>query len=812
APMLTVPKKTQEILQEYSYRIVDAIEVTGGCNIQFAHNRETGRTVIIEINPRTSRSSALASKATGFPIARVSTKLAVGITLNELPYYKSGTLDKYEPGGDYVVIKFARWAFEKFTEQEDKLGTQMQAVGEVMSIGKNFKEAFQKSIRSLEIKRYGLGVKKFQELDLLQLKAKMVFPSSERIFIMYEALRKGMTTKELWDMTKINIWFIEQMKELVDEEEALKKLKDKKLPENMLVQAKKDGFSDRYIGQLVNMSEKDVRASRLKAGLPAAFDPVPVSGADGAYYYSTYNGKDAVSVTNNKKIMILGGGPNRIGQGIEFDYTCVHAAFTLKDEGIESIMVNCNPETVSTDYDTSNKLYFEPLTVEDVLNIYEKEKPLGVIVQFGGQTPLNIAKELVNAGVKILGTSFESIHLAEDRDKFRLVIERLGIPQPEGDTAVSEEEAIAKARKIGYPLMVRPSFVLGGRGMRVVYDEQSLIDYVKTAIEITPEYPMLLDKFLEQAMEVEVDAISDGEDVYIPAVMEHIELAGIHSGDSACVVPSRNIPAAQLKTLEEYSTRIAKELKVKGLMNIQYAICDGKVYILEANPRASRTVPLVSKVMNIQMARIATQILLGKKLKDLKPKQAVKMNHLGVKEAVFPFSSYPSVDPVLGPEMKSTGEVLGMATSFGLAYYKAQEATGLKLPTSGTVFISVNDNDKGRIIEPAKKLIKLGFKVKATKGTKELLEKNGISAELAIKMNDGRPNITDDIANKQVNLIINTPVGRVSKYDDGYIRKAAIKYKIPYITTIAAAKAAVEGIEAVESGGTEIKALQDFHK
>jgi len=812
APMLTVPEKTQKILQDYSYKIVDAIEVTGGCNIQFAFNRETGRIVIIEINPRTSRSSALASKATGFPIARISTKLAVGITLKELPYYKEGTLDKYKPGGDYVVIKFARWAFEKFTEQEDKLGTQMQAVGEVMSIGKNFKEAFQKSIRSLETKRYGLGVEKFQKLDLQQLKAKLVFPSSERIFIMYEALRKGMTPKELWDMTKINIWFIDQMKELVDEEESIKKSKGKKLQNDALIKAKKDGFSDRYIGSLVGMDEKDVRAQRISAGLSFAFDPVPVSGADGAYYYSTYIGKDNVSVTKNRKIMILGGGPNRIGQGIEFDYTCVHAAFTLKDEGIESIMVNCNPETVSTDYDTSNKLYFEPLTVEDVLNIYEKEKPEGVIVQFGGQTPLNIAKELVNAGVKILGTTFESIHLAEDRDKFRMVIQKLGIPQPEGETAISEEEAMAKAKKIGYPLMVRPSFVLGGRGMRVIYDENSLIDYVKTAIEITPEYPMLIDKFLERALEVEVDVISDGEDIFIPAVMEHIELAGIHSGDSACVVPSRNISAEHLKTLEEYSSRIAKELKVKGLLNIQYAICDGKVYILEANPRASRTVPLVSKVMNIQMARIATQILLGRKLKDIKPQKVGKIDHMGVKEAVFPFSSYPSVDPVLGPEMKSTGEVLGMAPTFGLAYYKAQEATGLKLPISGTVFISVNDDDKGSIIEPAKKLVKLGFKVKATKGTKELLEKNGVPAELAIKMLDGRPNITDDIANKQVNLVINTPVGRASKYDDGYIRKAAIKHKIPYITTIAAAKAAVEGIEAVGSKGIEIKALQDYHK
>ncbi|MFC1560052.1 carbamoyl-phosphate synthase large subunit [Candidatus Margulisiibacteriota bacterium] len=812
APMLTVPEETQKKLQDYSYKIVDAIEVTGGCNVQFAHNKETGRTVIIEINPRTSRSSALASKATGFPIARISTKLAVGLTLKELPYYKEGTLDKYKPSGEYVVIKFARWAFEKFTEQEDKLGTQMQAVGEVMSIGKNFKEAFQKSIRSLEIKRFGLGVKKFIGMDLAQIKAKMAYPSSERIFLMYAALLKGATVEEMWELTKIGRWFIEQTKELADEELKLAKLKSKELPDKTLIHAKKSGFSDRYIADLLGVKEKKIRTQRKKAGLGFAFDPVPVSGADGAYYYSTYITKDNVPVSKNRKVMILGGGPNRIGQGIEFDYTCVHAAFTLRDEGIETIIVNCNPETVSTDYDTSDKLYFEPLTVEDVLNIYEKEKPEGVIVQFGGQTPLNIAHELIENGVKILGTTYESIHLAEDRKKFGAVIKKLGIPQPQGATAISEAEAIKEANKIGYPVMVRPSFVLGGRGMRVIYDEASLIDYVKTAIEIAPEYPMLIDKFLEQAMEVEVDAISDGTDVYIPAVMEHIELAGVHSGDSACVVPSLNISAKHLKTLEEYTTKIAKELKVVGLMNIQYAIADGKVYILEANPRASRTVPLVSKVMDISMARIATQLLLGKKLKDILPKTQKKTKNLGVKEAVFPFNAYPSVDPVLGPEMKSTGEVLGMANTFGLAYYKAQEAAGLKLPTSGTVFVSVDDRDKKYIVEPIKKLSDLGFKILATKGTKELLEKNGIKADLAVKMHEGRPNISDNIANKEVNLIINTPMGRESKSDDSYIRKLAIKHKIPYITSIAPAKAAASGISDIKSGGIEIKSLQDYHK
>ncbi len=811
APMLTVPEDTQKRLQEMSYKVVDEIEVLGGCNVQFGHDRKSGRIVIIEINPRTSRSSALASKATGFPIARISTKLAVGITLDELPYWKEGTLDKYKPSGDYVVIKFARWAFEKFTEAEDKLGTQMQAVGEVMSIGKNFKEAMQKAIRSLEIKRYGLGVGKFEALDLAQLKARMANPSSERVFYIYEALKKGMGTEELWQMTRINRWFLKQMKELAELEEKIRSHKGSSIPKDLFLKAKEDGFSDKYLSELTKTPEKEIRKQRLALGKAEQFEPVPVSGADAAYYYSTYNARDNVPVSNNRKIMILGGGPNRIGQGIEFDYTCVHAAFALREAGIESIMVNCNPETVSTDYDTSDKLYFEPLTVEDVLSIYEKEKPEGVIVQFGGQTPLNIAKDLVDAGVKLLGTSWESIHTAEDREKFKRIIQKLGIPQPESHTALSEKEAVEKAGKIGYPLMVRPSFVLGGRGMRIVYDEKMLIDYVKTAIEITPEFPMLIDKFLEQALEVEVDAISDGQDVYLPAVMEHIELAGIHSGDSACVVPSRSISKEHLAVIEDYSRRIAIELKVVGLMNIQYAIADGKVYILEANPRASRTVPLVSKVMDIQMVKIATQIMLGKKLKDLIPSSKRTVSHLGVKEAVFPFYAFPAVDPVLGPEMKATGEVLGMAESFGLAYYKSQEAAGQKLPSKGSVFISVIDREKPLILETARKLSKLGFVVKATKGSKEFLEKNNIKTELAVKLHEGRPNIADDIANGKIDLIINTPVGREGKYDDSYIRKSAIKYKIPYITTIAAANAAAEGIEAIKTGGIEIRSLQEYH-
>ncbi|RJS77760.1 carbamoyl-phosphate synthase large subunit [Methanophagales archaeon] len=816
APMLTVREELQKKLQELSYRIVDAIGVLGGTNIQFAHNLKDDRVVVIEINPRTSRSSALASKATGFPIARISAKLAVGITLDELPYWKEGTLDRYTPGGDYVVVKFARWAFEKFPQTRDILGTQMKAVGEVMSIGKNFKEAFQKAIRSLEIRRYGIGgAKDFASLSLPELKTKLVNPSSERIFLIYEALRKGMSVEELYQLTKIGRWFISQMQELVKFEEELKKFRNenKDLSDGILKKAKENGFSDRYLAQLLGKTEEEIRTQRLNAGKKEAYEAVPVSGADAAYYYSTYNAEDSVVVSPKRKVMILGGGPNRIGQGIEFDYTCVHAAFALREEGLESVMVNCNPETVSTDYDTSDKLYFEPLTVEDVLSIYEKEKPEGVIVQFGGQTPLNIARELHEAGVKILGTSPDSIHLAEDRELFREMMTKLGIPQPEGGTARSVEEALAVARKIGFPVMVRPSFVLGGRGMEVVYDEKMLLDYAKAAVEVSPEYPMLIDKFLEHAIETEVDAIADGEDVYIAAVMEHIELAGVHSGDSACVIPPRNISKQNLAKIEEYTKKIADAFEVVGLMNIQYAIANGRVYILEANPRASRTVPLVSKVTGVPIAKIATKVMLGKKLKDSVNLDLSKKEipYSGVKEAVFPFNMFPDVDPVLGPEMKSTGEVMGIAPSFGLAFYKAQEAAGMKLPTEGTVLISVADKDKEEILEVALRLKKLGFKILATSGTKAYLSKNGIESDLALKLNEGRPDITDDIRKGRIQLVINTPIGRKGKYADSYIRKAAIQHKIPYITTTAAAMATVAGIETVKSGNVEVKSIQEYH-
>jgi carbamoyl-phosphate synthase large subunit len=812
APMLTIDARLQEKLQKYSYDIVEAIEVIGGTNIQFAHDPKTGRVVVIEINPRTSRSSALASKATGFPIAFVSSLLAGGLTMDEIPYWREGTLEKYTPGGDYVVVKFARWAFEKFKGVEDKLGTQMRAVGEVMSIGKNYKEAFQKAIRSLEINRYGLGfAKNFNKLDLSSLLQLLGIASSERQFQMYEALRKGADIETLYRKTHIKPWFITQMKELVELEEEILKHKGKLPPDDLILKAKRDGFSDKYLSKLLSISEKTVREKRRALGIVQSWDAVPVSGVENAaYYYSTYNGPDRVPVSDRRKIMVLGGGPNRIGQGIEFDYCCVHAAFAIREAGCESIMVNCNPETVSTDYDTSDKLYFEPLTVEDVLSIYEKEKPEGVIVQFGGQTPLNIAGELAEAGVKILGTSPETIDLAEDRDRFRKIMRKMGIPQPESGMASTLEEALAVAAEIGYPLMVRPSYVLGGRAMEVVQDEAMLKEFMAAAVDVSPERPILIDRFLENAIEAEADAISDGKDAFVPAVMEHIELAGIHSGDSACVIPPVSIPAKHIETIREYTRKIAVALKVVGLMNIQYAICQDTVYILEANPRASRTVPLVSKVCNVPMAKIATGIMLGKTLSDFDLKQR-PIPHFGVKEAVFPFNMFPEVDPLLGPEMRSTGEVLGLAESFGLAFYKSQEATQVALPIEGTVLITVADRDKPSVLEPARLFRDLKFNIRSTNGTQRFLQERGIGAVQIRKLGYGRPDIVDAIKNGEIQLVINTPHGKESQEDDSYIRKAAIRYKVPYITTTAAALAAARGIAARRKGNTRVKALQAYH-
>ncbi|HKL78890.1 MAG TPA: carbamoyl-phosphate synthase large subunit [Mobilitalea sp.] len=819
APMLTISQEVQMELQRQAYKIVEAIQVIGGTNVQFAHDPNTGRICVIEINPRTSRSSALASKATGFPIALVSAMLAAGLDLKDIPCGKYGTLDNYVPGGDYIVIKFARWAFEKFKGAEDKLGTQMRAVGEVMSIGKTYKEAFQKAIRSLEIGRYGLGnAKDFASKSKEQLLNMLHVPTSERQFIMYEALRKGATVEELFELTKIKHYFIEQMRELVEEEEALLTYKGEIPPAEVLNRAKLDGFADKYLSQILSVPEPKVREARKAAGINESWEGIHVSGSeDSKYYYSTYHNKEDKSpCSSNRKVMILGGGPNRIGQGIEFDYCCVHAAFALRELGLETIIVNCNPETVSTDSDTSDKLYFEPLTMEDVLSIYEKEKPLGVIAQFGGQTPLNLAAELKENGVNILGTSPEMIDLAEDRDRFREIMDELNIPMPESGMAVNVQEALQIASKIGYPVMVRPSYVLGGRGMEIVHDDESMSVYMSAAVGVTPDRPILIDRFLNNALECEADAISDGTNAFVPAVMEHIELAGIHSGDSACIIPSLNISKDNIETIKEYTVKIAKAMKVCGLMNMQYAIEDGIVYVLEANPRASRTVPLVSKVCNIQMVKLATQIITGALTGNPSPVSSLKesrFTHYGVKEAVFPFNMFPEVDPVLGPEMRSTGEVLGLAQSFGEAFYKAQEATKTELPLSGTVLFSVSDRDKAELAEIAKGFSECGFKILATGGTYDLIVKNGIPAEKIFKLYQGRPNILDAVTNGQIDIIINTPIDKKSADDDSYIRKAAIKGRVCYVTTMAAAKATIAGIKEIKSNkAIGVKSLQDFHK
>lgn len=818
APMLTISKELQARLQEYAYRIVESVQVIGGTNVQFAHDPVSDRVIVIEINPRTSRSSALASKATGFPIALVSSMLAAGLTLKDIPCGKYGTLDKYVPDGDYVVIKFARWAFEKFKGVEDKLGTQMRAVGEVMSIGKTYKEAFQKAIRSLETGRYGLGqIEKFADKTRPQLLQMLATPSSERHFIMYEALRKGASVAEIHEVTHVKEWFIQQMKELVEEEEALLSCRGRLPGDDMLIKAKKDGFADKYLSLLLGVSETDIRNRRIALGLEEAWEGVHVSGTkDSAYYYSTYHVKDESPVNSDRpKVMILGGGPNRIGQGIEFDYCCVHCALALKKLGFETIIVNCNPETVSTDYDTSDKLYFEPLTLEDVLSIYKKEKPVGVIAQFGGQTPLNLAADLEKNGVRILGTAPSVIDLAEDRDQFRAMMEKLEIPMPESGMASTVEEALEAAERIGYPVMVRPSYVLGGRGMEVVYDGESLKGYMAAAVGVTPDRPILIDRFLNHATECEADAVSDGTNAFVPAVMEHIELAGVHSGDSACIIPSRHISEKNVAIIKEYTRRIAEEMHVKGLMNMQYAIENDKVYVLEANPRASRTVPLVSKVCDIRMVPLATDIITADITGRPSPVPSLKEREIpyyGVKEAVFPFNMFPEVDPLLGPEMRSTGEVLGLASTVGEAFFKAQEATQTRLPLEGTVLISVNRKDKAEVVEVAKLFHQAGFHILATGNTCKLIQEAGIPAELVKKLYEGRPNVLDMITNKKIDLIVNSPVGADSVNDDSYLRKAAIKGKIPYMTTIAAAKATAEGILCIRQDGSgEIRSLQELH-
>ncbi|MBQ7560204.1 MAG: carbamoyl-phosphate synthase large subunit [Synergistaceae bacterium] len=818
APMLTISSELQEKLQAQAYKIVEHIGVIGGTNVQFAHDPKTGRVIVIEINPRTSRSSALASKATGFPIALISAKLAAGLSLSDIHCGKFGTLDKYKPGGDYVVVKFARWAFEKFKGVQDKLGTQMRAVGEVMSIGRNFKEALQKAIRSLEKDRYGLGfAKNFHELSKNELLSMLEYPTSERYFIIYEALRKGATVEEIHNLTHVKKYFLEQIQELVIEEEKI--LADKNISDNALIQAKRDGFSDKYLAKLLDIPEKEIRDRREKLNISQTWESIHVSGTqDGAYYYSTYNNSDSSSNQQNKisqsrKIMILGGGPNRIGQGIEFDYCCVHAAQSLKRLGFETIIVNCNPETVSTDYDTSDKLYFEPLTLEDVLSIYKSEQPAGVIAQFGGQTPLNLASELEKNGVKILGTSPEIIDLAEDRGRFKSVMDSLNIPMPESGMAADLNQAQEIANKIGYPVMVRPSYVLGGRGMEIVYDSASLNNYVNAAVGVTPDRPILIDRFLNHALECEADAICDGVHAYVPAVMEHIELAGIHSGDSACIIPSRHITPDSLAAIKEYTRKIAEAMHVVGLMNIQYAIENDKVFVLEANPRASRTVPLVSKVCGIQMVPLAVEAMtrdltgLDSPLENL-PERVIP--YWGVKESVFPFNMFQEVDPVLGPEMRSTGEVLGIAKEAGEAFYKAEEAANSKLPLTGNVLIAVSDSDKKNISDIARKYINAGFKIFATEGTCETLRNSGITCEKI----SGRPDAVDYVINGKINLVINTPREKALTHTGSALRRSAIKARVPYITTLAGADAAIEGIITVKSqnnNSDSLLSIKEWH-
>ncbi len=813
APMLTIAPELQDRLQRYSYDIVDAIEVIGGTNIQFAHDPSSGRVVVIEINPRTSRSSALASKATGFPIAFVSSLLACGLTLDEIPYWRDGSLEKYTPSGDYVVVKFARWAFEKFRGVQDRLGTQMRAVGEVMSIGKTYKEAFQKSIRSLETGRYGLGfARDFRRKPLPELMEMLSTPSSERQFLMYEALRKGADTQALYERTHIKPWFIEQMRELVALEERLLEYKGGFPPDDLLVRAKRDGFADRYLSQILGVPEAGIREKRTALGVFEAWDAVPVSGVENAaYYYSTYNGPDRVKTSDRRKVLVLGGGPNRIGQGIEFDYCCVHGAFALREEGFETIMVNCNPETVSTDYDTSDRLYFEPLTKEDVLAIIEAENPFGVIVQFGGQTPLKLAVPLEREGVPIIGTSPDSIDRAEDRERFKDLLDRLDLKQPPNGIARSAEEAAAIALRIGYPVLLRPSYVLGGRAMEILHDEAELHHYLAHAVQASEEKPLLIDKFLEDAVEIDVDAIADGETVVIGGVMEHIEEAGVHSGDSACSLPTHSITGEVRREIIRQAKALAKELRVVGLMNVQFAVKKGEIFILEVNPRASRTVPFVSKAIGIPLAKLAAKIMVGRTLAELGFTEDIVPDHISVKEAVFPFIKFPDVDTILGPEMRSTGEVMGIDSNFGRAFAKSQIAAGMMLPREGKVFVSVRDADKAGMLPSVRMLRECGFRILATGGTADFLNRNGIPAEPVRKINEGRPHVADLIKNGEIALVINTPLGAQSKADSYYIRRTALVYNIPYVTTLAAARAVAHAILHLIEEDLTVRSLQEYH-
>ncbi len=811
APSQTLTNKEYQMLRTASLKIIRALGIEGGCNIQFALDPNSDQYYVIEVNPRVSRSSALASKATGYPIARVAAKIAVGKRLDQIPNQITGkTMASFEPALDYVVVKIPHWPFEKFTSSNRTIGTQMKATGEVMAIDRCFEAALQKAVRSLESNRKSLLWEDPRWKLATNINSYSLEPNDLRLWTIMAALRREITPETIAEHTKIDAWFTTKLQNIVDMEQALR---SQPLTPELLRQAKRLGFSDEQIGTLTDRLHEQVRELRRSWNIQPVYKIVDTCAAEfnasTPYFYSTYEQEDEARPSEKKKVIVIGSGPIRIGQGIEFDYCCVHATFALRDEGYETIMINCNPETVSTDYDTSDKLYFEPLTVEDVLSIYHKEKPIGIIVQFGGQTPLNIAMELEKAGVNILGTSVNSIDIASDRGRFNRMMKKYGIPMPESGTASNLDEALVIAGHIGYPLIVRPSYVLGGRGMEIVHDEEELRLYMSAAVAITPDRPILIERYLENAIETEADALADGKEVFIPAIMEHIEYAGVHSGDAACVIPPVSIPQKHIDTIEEYTRRIATELNVIGVMNIQYAICQDLVYVLEANPRASRTVPLVSKVCGIPMARLATQLIMGKKISSLSlNKQPIL--HFGVKESVFPFNMFPEVDPVLRPEMQSTGEVLGIADSFGMAFWKAEEAV-TPLPTGGTVLITVSEHDRPAVREVARQFANLGFKIKATAGTHTFLISQGIFSEHILKEHEGRPNVTDAIKNKEIQLVINTPAGKLSKYDDSYIRKAAVKYKVPYITTLAAAIAAVKGITAYHEGKSDVKSLQSYH-
>lgn len=822
APTQTLTDVEYQRLRDASIAIIREIGVeTGGSNIQFAVHPTTDRIVAIEMNPRVSRSSALASKATGFPIAKIAAKLAVGYTLDEIPNdITKETPASFEPTIDYVVVKVPRFTFDKFPMADEVLGSQMKSVGEVMAIGRTFEEALQKALRSLEIGRYGIGSDgKDKNVTREEILNKLRYSNADRVFYIRYALQNGFSIEEIYEITKIDPWFIDKIKNIVEMEKELKEFATKhsidEAPNEMMYKAKKLGFSDVQLARIFETKEENVRKRRKKLGITAAFKMVDTCAAEfeakTPYYYSTYEDENDARPTDRPKVMILGSGANRIGQGIEFDYCCCQAVFSLEEDGYETIMVNNNPETVSTDYDTSDRLYFEPITHEDVMNIYENEKPVGVIVQFGGQTPLNISRQLEGSGARILGTSVDSIDIAEDRKRFAGLCRKLDIPQPKNGIAYSIEEAKEIAAKIGYPVLVRPSYVLGGRAMEIVYDVETLESYITEALEVSPEKPILIDKFLEEAIEVEVDALCDLEDVIIGGIMEQIEEAGVHSGDSACVLPPVSLSKDIINTIEDYTRKMAIELKIVGLINIQYAVKDNAVYVLEANPRASRTVPYISKATGLPLAKIATKLIMGKKLKELDIKE-VKPKHIAVKEAVFPFIKLPGVDPVLGPEMKSTGEVMGIDYDFGVAYYKAELAAGMRLPTEGTVFISVRKADREKVLSIARELYKLGFKVTATNGTASFLSFNGIPARIIYKVSQGRPNIVDAIINRQIDLIINTPTGKRGKTEGYMIRRTAVDHNVPYITTVSGAIATVRGIEAIKKAKMTIKSIQEYHE